>query len=172
MTEPIFVKKYFNSWDPKTHVLCNYLQIFNVAALIDKYGTTNHYPLALFQKIIKKRQDHLLQARCTMEFLRHPLILQWHPRKIKIAVPRIKWKRKEIIYLKKKDDALFKISPKIPAFVLEPLKAMPKLVVWQKWSALIFLMIAIFKIGYCGHSAFPYAHIQLEQATKLIPAYF
>ena len=25
-----------------------------------------------------------------------------------------------------------------------------------------------FEIGYCGHPKFPYAHIQLEQATKLI----
>ena len=24
----------------------------------------------------------------------------------------------------------------------------------------------IFEIGYCGHPAFPYAHIQLEQDTK------
>ena len=25
-----------------------------------------------------------------------------------------------------------------------------------------------FEIGYCGHPNFPYAHIQLDQATKLI----
>ena len=28
-----------------------------------------------------------------------------------------------------------------------------------------------FEIGYCGHPSFPYAHIQLEQATKLIISY-
>ena len=28
------------------------------------------------------------------------------------------------------------------------------------------------EIGYCGHLAFPYAHIQLYQATKLIPSNF
>ena len=43
----------------------------------------------------------------------------------------------------------------------------------MKWSALIFLMIkTFFDIGYCGHPSFPYAHIQLEQATKLILLYF
>ena len=29
-----------------------------------------------------------------------------------------------------------------------------------------------FEIGYCGHHIFPYAHIQLEQATNLIPSHF
>ena len=29
-----------------------------------------------------------------------------------------------------------------------------------------------FEIGNCGHPAFPYAHIQLDQATKLIPSHF
>ena len=33
-------------------------------------------------------------------------------------------------------------------------------------------MIKKNEIGYCGHPAFPYAHIQLEQATKLIPSKF
>ena len=29
-----------------------------------------------------------------------------------------------------------------------------------------------FEIGYCGHPDFPYAHIQLEQATKWILSHF
>ena len=29
-----------------------------------------------------------------------------------------------------------------------------------------------FEIGYCGHPYLPYSHIQLEQATKLIPSHF
>ena len=29
-----------------------------------------------------------------------------------------------------------------------------------------------FEIGYCSHPTFPYAHIQLEKATKLILSYF
>ena len=29
-----------------------------------------------------------------------------------------------------------------------------------------------FEIGYCGNPTFPYAHIQLEKATKLILSHF
>ena len=71
-----FVEKYFDSCDPKIHGPSNYLLGFYVASLIDKSGTTKHYPLAMFRNGISKRQDHLLQATWTMEFLRHPLILQ------------------------------------------------------------------------------------------------
>ena len=38
----------------------------------------------------------------------------------------------------------------------------------MKWSALIFLMITVFEIGYCGHLKCPYAYIQLKLATRLI----
>ena len=44
-----FVEKYFDSWDPKIHGPRNYLQIFYVAALIDKFRTTKDYPLAMFR---------------------------------------------------------------------------------------------------------------------------
>ena len=44
-----FVEKYFDSLDPKIHGPCNYLQSFYVAALIDEYGITKHYPLESFQ---------------------------------------------------------------------------------------------------------------------------
>ena len=37
-----------------------------------------------------------------------------------------------------------------------------------KWSVLIFLIIKIFSIEYCCHPTFPYAHIQLDQANKLL----
>ena len=43
-----FVEKYFDSWDPKIHGPHNYLQIFYVASLMDKYGTTKHCPLVMF----------------------------------------------------------------------------------------------------------------------------
>ena len=55
-----FVDKYFDSWDPKIHGPCNYLQIFYVTAFIDKYGINKHYPLAMFQNVILKKQYHLL----------------------------------------------------------------------------------------------------------------
>ena len=50
-----FVEKYFDSWDPKIHGPGNYLQIFYVAALIGKCGTTKHYPLAMFPNGILKK---------------------------------------------------------------------------------------------------------------------
>ena len=50
--KPFFVEKDFYSWDPKIYGPRNYLQSFYVAALIDKYGTTKHYLLAMFQNSI------------------------------------------------------------------------------------------------------------------------
>ena len=44
-----FVVKDFESWYPKIHGPCNYLHSFYVAALIDKCGTNNHYPLEMFR---------------------------------------------------------------------------------------------------------------------------
>ena len=54
-----FIEKYFESWDPKIHGPHIYLQNFYVADIIDKCGTTKHYPLAIY----KNGQDDLLQAR-------------------------------------------------------------------------------------------------------------
>ena len=50
-----FVEKDFESWDTKIHIPRNYLQSFYVAALIDKYGTNNHYPLEMFRNNIYKK---------------------------------------------------------------------------------------------------------------------
>ena len=85
----------------------------------------------------------------------------------------------KIIFLsiKAKDDSLFKIMSKIPAFVLNPLKAMLNLVVdrislqqleYEMERADIPDDYNFFEIGYCGPPAFPYVHIKLEQSTKLI----
>ena len=87
-----FVEKDFDSWDPKIHGSRNYLQGFNLAALVDKFGTTKHYPLEMFQKFILKSRDNLLQAGWTMELLCQPLILQLHLRNRKIYVPHLKSK--------------------------------------------------------------------------------
>ena len=62
MPKFFFAEKYFESWYLKIHSPCNYLQIFNEAAIIDKCGTTKHYPPTFFEIISKKRQDHMLQA--------------------------------------------------------------------------------------------------------------
>ena len=54
-----FAEKYFESWDLKIHVPRHYLQSFCVAALIDKFGTKKHYPLAMFiNGIFKKRTSY------------------------------------------------------------------------------------------------------------------
>ena len=50
----VFVKKYFDSWDPNIHGPCNYLQSFYVDAIIDKCGTTKHYPLEMYRNGISK----------------------------------------------------------------------------------------------------------------------
>ena len=48
-TKSFFVEKDFDSWYPQIHGPRNYLQSFYLAALIDKYGTTKHYTLAMFR---------------------------------------------------------------------------------------------------------------------------
>ena len=50
-----FVDKYFDSWYSNIHGLRNYLHSFYVGSFIDKYGTTQHYPLAMFQNGISKK---------------------------------------------------------------------------------------------------------------------
>ena len=44
-----FAEKDLESWDPKIHGPCNYLQSFFVAAPFRECGTKNHYPLAIFR---------------------------------------------------------------------------------------------------------------------------
>ena len=50
----VFVEKYFESWEPKIHGPRSYIQGFYVATLIDKYGTTQHYQLEMYQNVISK----------------------------------------------------------------------------------------------------------------------
>ena len=49
-----FVEKDFDSWYPKTHCPCNYIQSFYMESIIYKCGTTNHYQLKMFQNGISK----------------------------------------------------------------------------------------------------------------------
>ena len=58
-----FVEKYFESWDPKIHGPRNCLQSFYVAALIEECGTKKNYPLAMFQKVSQKRQNHIIKEQ-------------------------------------------------------------------------------------------------------------
>ena len=50
-----FVGKYFHSWDSKIHIRRNYLQSFYLDALIDKYSSNKHYPLAIFRNGLSKK---------------------------------------------------------------------------------------------------------------------
>ena len=70
---------------------------------------------------------------------------------------------------------------KKPAFLLRPLRVMIKSEVsrlslqktkYEIERANLPDDYNCFEIGYCGHPVFPYAHIQLEQATKLILLHF
>ena len=49
-----FVERYFESSDPKIHGPRNYLQGFYVAALINKYETTDHYTPVMYRNGISK----------------------------------------------------------------------------------------------------------------------
>ena len=64
---------------------------------------------------------------------------------------------------------------KKPAFVLEPLKATINPVfdiISLQQLEYEMERADLFEIGYCSHPAFHYAHIKLEQATKLIISHF
>ena len=54
-----FVEKDFESWDPKIHGPCNYLQNSYVDAPINKCKTNKHYPLAMFRNGISKKKISL-----------------------------------------------------------------------------------------------------------------
>ena len=99
----LFVEKYSDSWDPKIHGPRNYLQIFMWPLSLINAGPQSIVYLQCFKMVSQKIQYHLLQARWTMEFLCHPLILQWHPRKRKISMPRLKskWRTLFISYNKR-----------------------------------------------------------------------
>ena len=87
---------------PKSTVLVIIFRVFMWPLLLINSGPQSIIPLQCFEMLYPNRGYHMLQARWKMEFLRHPLILQWHPRKRRIAVPRLKSKWKNIVYLLKK----------------------------------------------------------------------
>ena len=59
-----------------------------------------------------------------MELLRRLLVLKWHPRKRKIANPRLKKIHMHYYYLKNQYGAMFENRSKRPSFVLRPLRSM------------------------------------------------
>ena len=81
---------------PKSTVLVIIFRVFIWPLLFINVGPRSLIRLQCFEMASQKRRDRMLQARWTMELLCHPLILQWHPRKIKIPVPRLKSKWKTL----------------------------------------------------------------------------
>ena len=61
-----------------------------------------------------------------MEFLRHPLTLQRHPRKRKFSVSHLKLKGEQIVYLLNQRMMHYLIIGQKPTFVLSPIQAMIK----------------------------------------------
>ena len=49
------VERDYDSWDPEIHGPRIYLQSYHVNALIDKFSTKKHYPLAMFRNGISKK---------------------------------------------------------------------------------------------------------------------
>ena len=86
---------------PKYRVLVITLRFFIWPLSLINAGLRIIIQLKYIEMVSPKRRDHLLQEIWTMGVLRHPLILQWHPRQRKIAVPRLKSKWKNMFYLLK-----------------------------------------------------------------------
>ena len=96
-----------------------------MAALIDGYGTTHHYPLAMFQNSISKRIissitgniDDVIPPSDSDSAMTSMKNKHFH------ATFKILMKI-HCLSLKAKDDVRFKIKSKILAFLLKILKAM------------------------------------------------
>ena len=142
-------------------------------------GPISIIQLQCFEMVSKKRRDNLINAWCTMEFIRCPLILKVHPRNRKISMPRLKSKLKYIVYLLKNSMMhCFRIGKK-HAPILRPLTFMLNFEVDRlSLQQLEYTMDRsdlpndnFFWIEYCGRLNFPNAHIQLNQDNKLIISY-
>ena len=75
-----FVEETLDSWNPKTHGPCNYLQSFYLASLIHECGEINNIHLPRFEILLQAEgQDHLRKKVITMELLRRLLMMKRHP---------------------------------------------------------------------------------------------
>ena len=177
-----FVEKDFESWDPKIHGPHNYLKIFYVAAIIEEFGNEKHYPLAMFLNGISKNTRSSYKGTMNDGTPSSSSRSKMASKKNKNRCSTFKIKIKmHCYYLKIDDDALFKNGSKRPAFVLRPLKSVLNFEVdilslqqleYEMDCADLPDDYIFFEIGYCGNPDFPYAHIQLEQSTKLIFSHF
>ena len=108
---------------PKSTVLVIIFRVFLWPLSLRNAGPRSIIHLQCFKMVSKKIRDHLIKARWTMELLCRLLILKWHTKKRKIAVPHLKKMNIHCYSLKTQDDALFKNGFKKTAVVLRPLKS-------------------------------------------------
>ena len=89
-----------------------------MAALVDKSGTIKHYPLEMFQNGVSKETRLSLTGKMDngIPFLSSDSSMTSKKKKNRPATFEIQIK-KRCLSLKAKDDALFKISSKRPAFL-------------------------------------------------------
>ena len=94
-------------------------------ALIDKCGTTKHYPLAMFLNGISKntRSSYKGTMNDGLSFSSSDFEMAYKVKKNLHSTFENKIKL-YCYYLKADDDSLFKSRPKRPAFSLSPLKSM------------------------------------------------
>ena len=120
--KPFFVEKYFESWDPKIHCTRNYLQIFYVAALIDKCRTTNNYPLAMYLNGIPKDTRSSVTGKIYDGILLSSSNSAMISKKNNDFCDTFKFQMKiYCLYLKTQDYVLFRHFSKKPGFILKPL---------------------------------------------------
>ena len=185
-TPKTFVEKYFESWDPKIHSPRNSFEGFHMAALIEKCGTNNHYPLAMFRNGLSKNtrssykgtikngtplssSDSEMASKIQKTFVKNCRVT--FDKTIKI----------NCLSLKRDDDELFKKKSKMPNFVLRPFLTMLNLEVDRLYLQKLDYEIDrtdypvcynFFETGYYGHPNFPCTNIQLEQVSDLILSHF
>ena len=95
------LKKILNVEIPKYTVLVILFRVFMCQISLINEVPRSIIHLQYFEMVSKKIRGHLLQAIQKIEFLRHPLIMQWYPRKNKKRRATLKFQMKNIIYLLK-----------------------------------------------------------------------
>ena len=80
-----FVEENLESWHPKTHGPCNYLQSFYLAALIHKCGKKNNIHMLRFEILLQAEGQYNFRKKViTMEILRRLLMMNSHPNITKV----------------------------------------------------------------------------------------
>ena len=178
----LFGEKYSESWDPKIHGPHNYLQIFYVAAIIDKRRTTKHDPLEIYRNGITKYTRSSVTGTMNDGIPSTSSDSSMTSKRKNNSRDTFKFQMKNhCLSLKALDDELFRNNSEQPGIVLNPLKAMLNHEVdISSLRHLEYEMERVYfpgdyhysEIGYCGQPASPYAFTQREQTTEFIISHF